>query len=48
MDGVPVGALLGDGWPLIGMGILFIPTGIWALSRAGRYAKRTGKLKRVG
>jgi ABC-2 type transport system permease protein len=48
IDGVPVGDLLGDVWPLIVMGILFIPTGIWAFSRAERYAKRTGKLKRVG
>jgi ABC-2 type transport system permease protein len=48
IDGVPVGDLVGDVWPLIVMGILFIPTGIWAFGRAERYAKRTGKLKRVG
>jgi len=30
------------------MGIFFIPAGIWAFGRAERYAKRTGKLKRVG
>jgi ABC-2 type transport system permease protein len=30
------------------MGALFIPFGLWAFSAAERYAKRTGKLKRVG
>jgi ABC-2 type transport system permease protein len=34
--------------PLIVMGIVFIPVGLWAFGRAERYAKRTGKLKRVG
>ena len=29
------------------MGVL-IPFGLWAFGRAERYAKRTGKLKRVG
>ena len=27
---------------------ILIPLGIWAFGRAERYAKRTGKLKRVG
>jgi ABC-2 type transport system permease protein len=35
-------------WPLIVMGIVFIPFGLWAFGRAELYAKRTGKLKRVG
>ena len=48
IDGEPITALLGDVWPLIGMGIFFIPAGIWAFGRAERYAKRTGKLKRIG
>jgi ABC-2 type transport system permease protein len=33
---------------LILMGIVLIPAGLWAFGRAERYAKRTGKLKRVG
>ena len=37
-----------DIWPLIVMGVVFIPFGLWAFGRAERYAKRTGKLKRVG
>ena len=35
-------------WPLLVAGIVLIPFGLWAFSRAERYAKRTGKLKRVG
>jgi ABC-2 type transport system permease protein len=35
-------------WPLIVMAAVFIPLGIWVFGRAERYAKRTGKLKRVG
>jgi ABC-2 type transport system permease protein len=48
IDGVPLSALWGDIWPLLVMGTLFIPFGLWAFSAAERYAKRTGKLKRVG
>jgi ABC-2 type transport system permease protein len=35
-------------WPLIVMGVVLIPFGLWAFGRAELYAKRTGKLKRVG
>jgi ABC-2 type transport system permease protein len=48
IDGHPMSALLNDVWPLLVMGVAFIPIGLWAFSRAERYAKRTGKLKRVG
>jgi ABC-2 type transport system permease protein len=48
IDGAPVTALLGDVWPLLVMGVVLIPSGLWAFGRAERYAKRTGKLKRVG
>jgi ABC-2 type transport system permease protein len=48
LDGASLGALLGDVWPLLVMGVVFIPLGLWAFGRAERYAKRTGKLKRVG
>jgi ABC-2 type transport system permease protein len=33
---------------LVVMACLFIPVGLWGFGRAERYAKRTGKLKRVG
>jgi len=48
IDGTPVSELLFDVWPLVVMGVLFIPFGLWAFGKAERYAKRTGKLKRVG
>jgi ABC-2 type transport system permease protein len=48
LHGTPVTALMYDVVPLIVMGIVLIPTGLWAFGRAERYAKRTGKLKRVG
>jgi len=48
IDGVPLSALWHDIWPLLVMGTLFIPFGLWAFGKAERYAKRTGKLKRVG
>ena len=48
LDGAPLTALVDDVVPLIVMGIVLIPAGLWAFGRAERYAKRTGKLKRVG
>ena len=48
IDGAPVSALLHDVWPLLVMGAVLIPFGLWAFGRAELYAKRTGKLKRVG
>ncbi len=48
IDGVPITALLGHVWPLLVMAVVFIPLGVWTFGRAERYAKRTGKLKRVG
>jgi ABC-2 type transport system permease protein len=48
IDGVPIGALLHDVWPLVLMAVVFIPLGVKVFAIAERYAKRTGKLKRVG
>jgi ABC-2 type transport system permease protein len=48
MEGVPVTDLLYDVWPLLVMAVVLIPAGAYAFSLAERYAKRTGKLKRVG
>jgi ABC-2 type transport system permease protein len=48
IEGTPITALWHDIWPLIVMGVVFIPFGLWAFSKAERYAKRTGRLKRVG
>ena len=46
--GVGVAELGRDVWPLLVLGCVFIPFGLWAFGRAEHYAKRTGKLKRVG
>jgi ABC-2 type transport system permease protein len=48
IEGTPVTELTEDIIPLIVMGIVLIPFGLWAFGKAERYAKRTGKLKRVG
>jgi len=47
-NGVGVADLGRDIGPLIILGIVLIPFGLWAFGRAEHYAKRTGKLKRVG
>jgi ABC-2 type transport system permease protein len=48
IDGTAATELFGDIWPLLVMGVVLIPLGLWAFGRAEHYAKRTGKLKRVG
>ena len=48
IDGVPISELLHLVWPLLVMAVVFIPLGIWTFGKAEAYAKRTGKLKRVG
>jgi ABC-2 type transport system permease protein len=48
IDGKGLDQLLYDVWPLLVMAVVFIPLGLWAFGRAERYAKRTGRLKRVG
>jgi ABC-2 type transport system permease protein len=48
IDGTPVSELLHLLWPLAIMAVVFIPLGIWTFGKAEAYAKRTGKLKRVG
>jgi ABC-2 type transport system permease protein len=48
LDGAGVEALWGDIWPLIVIGIVAIPLGLWVFGRGERYAKQHGKLKRSG
>ena len=48
IDGKSVIELLPDLWPLVIMAFVFIPIGLWGFGKAEQYAKRTGKLKRVG
>ena len=47
-DGASVAQLWGSIWPLLVMGAVFVPLGIWIFHLGERYAKRTGKLKRSG
>jgi ABC-2 type transport system permease protein len=48
IDRSPLTDLWPDVWPLLIMAVVLIPMGIWMFGVAERYAKRTGKLKRVG
>jgi ABC-2 type transport system permease protein len=48
LDGAGVTAVWGDIWPLIVIGVISIPLGLWVFQRGERYAKRHGKLKRSG
>ena len=48
IDGKPVTELLEYVWPLVVMGVVLIPLGVYVFGIAERFAKRTGKLKRVG
>ncbi len=48
LDGAGVGALWGDIWPLIVIGVVSVPLGMWVFRRGELHAKRHGKLKRSG
>ncbi len=45
---IQISSLPDDIWPLLVMSVAQIPIGISAFGRAERYARQTGKLKRVG
>ena len=48
LEGAGVSELWGDLWPLIVIGVVTIPLGLWVFHRGEVYAKRHGKLKRSG
>src|SRR3954447_2299663 len=48
LAGASVGAVWGDVWPLIVLGVVAIPAGLAVFRSGERYAKRHGKLKRSG
>lgn len=48
MDGVTTATLWQYIWPVLIMGVIAIPAGLWVFSLAERYAKRSGKLARNG
>jgi len=48
LEGASSTALWPQIWPVLVMGIVLIPAGLWVFNLAERYAKRTGKLARNG
>jgi ABC-2 type transport system permease protein len=48
LDGATPADVWGDIWPLILIGAVAIPLGLWVFRRGEIYAKRHGKLKRSG
>ena len=48
LHGVPLPQLWHNIWPLLVMGAVFVPLGIFIFHLGENYAKRTGKLKRSG
>jgi ABC-2 type transport system permease protein len=48
LRGASAAELWGSIWPLLVMGAVFVPLGLWIFHLGERYAKRTGKLKRSG
>jgi ABC-2 type transport system permease protein len=47
-DGAGIAQLWGTIWPLLVMGVIFVPLGLYIFHLGELYAKRTGKLKRSG
>jgi ABC-2 type transport system permease protein len=47
-DGIGLSQLWGSIWPLLIMGVVFVPVGLFVFHLGESYAKRTGKLKRSG
>ncbi|MGD2027083.1 MAG: ABC transporter permease [Anaerolineales bacterium] len=48
LEGAPTADLWSQIWPVLIMGVVLIPAGLWVFNLAERYAKRTGKLARNG
>ncbi len=48
LEGAGLGNVWGEVWPLLVIGAVSIPLGLWVFHRGEVYAKRHGKLKRSG
>jgi ABC-2 type transport system permease protein len=48
LEGQGMTAMWDDIWPLLIIGVVSIPMGLWIFERGERYAKKHGKLKRSG
>ncbi len=48
LDGACFSSQWHNVWPLLIMGVVFPPLGLWLFQRGEHFAKRTGRLKRAG
>ena len=48
LEGASFGSQWHNVWPLLIMGVVFPPLGLWLFQRGEHFAKRTGRLKRAG
>jgi ABC-2 type transport system permease protein len=48
LEGAGVRALWAETWPLLVIGLVAVPLGLWTFHTGERYAKKHGKLKRSG
>ena len=48
LEGAGLTDLWSDIWPLLVIGVVSIPLGLWTFRSGERYAKKHGKLKRSG
>src|SRR3954449_4259311 len=48
LDGAGLSSMWGDIWPLLIIGAVSVPLGLWVFRRGELYAKKHGKLKRSG
>jgi ABC-2 type transport system permease protein len=48
LKGTGITGLWGDIWPLLVIGVVSVPLGLWVFQTGERYAKKHGKLKRSG
>jgi ABC-2 type transport system permease protein len=48
VDGAGMGAMWDEIWPLLVIGVVAVPLGLWVFRVGERHAKRHGKLKRSG
>jgi ABC-2 type transport system permease protein len=48
LDGAALTSQWANIWPLLVMGVIFPPLGLWLFKRGEQFAKMTGRLKRMG
>jgi ABC-2 type transport system permease protein len=48
LDGASLDSQWANIWPLLLMGLIFPPLGLWLFKKGEHFAKMTGRLKRMG